>query len=515
MRDSVFTNKMQPLRAFPDKVVMRLNKLLFFIFVISLLASSAHATTIVPLSDEALIIDARLIITGKVRSVTSAWNDERTLIWTYVEIERDRLLKGGMGDRTIVLKQAGGVAESVGMEIFGQPNFTPGQEVLLYLNADGEGNLHVAHLSLGMFSIATDAATGEMMVTRALDESKVEIRALDNTAEITNHAPLNDYLSKITTTLDREQLAVSRKEAQRAAQPLRAVPPEYERKKNLAIGVVPHFTLLGNGVRWMQSDTDEAIKFFINSKNSPVAGGGEDELTRALTSWPSQSGAKLQLQLAGKTKKCGLAQDNQNTISFGDCNNQVDDPSGCAGIVALTQVYWFENETKVVNGRTFKKIIEADIAFNNGFDCLLSTPANLAEVGCHEIGHAIGLSHSTIPFAIMISNARGGGRDATLGADDKNGVWLIYPASAGGIPTGAPRITKVSVKKGKKLYVYGSNFSPGSILVLNGVQIVPNSFIFDASPSRIFYKGTLPVGAAGTNVVEVINIDARSAPFVF
>src|SRR5262249_60953283 len=76
-------------------------------------------------------------------------------------------------------------------------------------------------------------------------------------------------------------------------------------------------------------------------------------------------------------------------------------------------------------------ITEADVVFNRGMDCFLGISANLAEVCCHELGHAIGMAHSNDPTAIMWAVAHGGGRDATLGNDDKTGVLTIYPSTGG------------------------------------------------------------------------------------
>ena len=100
-------------------------------------------------------------------------------------------------------------------------------------------------------------------------------------------------------------------------------------------------------------------------------------------------------------------------------------------MLAQTRVSW-TSETSVVNGRTFNRLIETDVVFNKGMQCFLGNTANLAETACHELGHAIGLGHSADSAAIMWGLVRGNGRDATLGADDKEGVLAIYPSSSGG-----------------------------------------------------------------------------------
>src|SRR6185369_8400045 len=58
-----------------------------------------------------------------------------------------------------------------------------------------------------------------------------------------------------------------------------------------------------------------------------------------------------------------------------------------------------------------------------------------SEVLTHELGHAIGLAHSTDPTATMYAYAHFDGRGASLTPDDVAGVTFIYP------DTGVPFVT--------------------------------------------------------------------------
>jgi hypothetical protein len=399
-------------------------------FLLCFCANSAKATTAVMVSDEDLAISSRLIVVGEVRSVTSAWDATHTVAWTYVEVYCERVLKGELQSNTIVLKQLGADFADSGFHVFGQPKFTVGQQTLLYLSTSADGNLRVAHNFMGKFNIETDPVSGQSLVSRSLQESEVELLTVHREAEVTERAQLKEHIRKIRKSLREQPDAVARYDAIHRATAMVEVPSEFAQVHKQQDSVSPQFEFSGGGVRWMEADSGQAVGFAINNARSPVSTGGSAEITTAMNAWAAQSGASIRLQISGQTGSCGLQNDGANVISFGDCLNQLDTPIGCSGVVAQTTVRW-TSESKVVGGRTFHRIIESDLVFNDGMDCFLGNPTNLAEVACHELGHAIGLGHSLDLGAIMWPSARGN-RGATLGDDDKAGVLAIYPSTTGG-----------------------------------------------------------------------------------
>ena len=491
------------------------------LFLICILASSATATRVVMLSDRSLALDSRVIVTGEVTSVMSAWDDTERVAWTYVEVQVDRILKGKIATTSIVLKQIGGSYGSGGMRVLGQPVFSPGQQVMLYLNTAPDGSLHVAHFFMGMFRIAEDSVTGRKMVTRWDASAEVEVAALQSAESITDRAPLEEYLEGLEQTLRHEAAEVARIEEERRDRPVVAVPSEYKRVKRTGPGYSPSFAFLAGGLRWMEADSGQPITYFVNPASSPVSGGGSAELARAMSAWASQSAANIRLQSGGQTSRCGWEMDGSNTISFADCKGQLDPPFGCQGVVASTSV-GYSYESRVVAGRSFYRITEADLVFNRGIDCFLGTSANLAEVACHELGHSIGLDHTGDPSAIMYFTAHGGGRDARLGADDVAGVLAIYPSVGGpppppaGGPNDAAFVTQSApstMTAGQSYIVYVTMRNSGSSTWLPsagyklGAQNPQDSFTWGINRVSL----PAPVQPA-SDVTFAFNVTAPTAP---
>jgi hypothetical protein len=91
----------------------------------------------------------------------------------------------------------------------------------------------------------------------------------------------------------------------------------------------------------------------------------------------------------------------------------------------------------------------------------------------------------------------------------------IKVVNANSAPSVFPVITRVKTKNSKKLWVYGNNFRPDSIIILNGFLLTPKEYKQDGPTGRLFFKGRLPLGAGGSNVLFVQNAENRSAAFVF
>jgi hypothetical protein len=144
---------------------------------------------------------------------------------------------------------------------------------------------------------------------------------------------------------------------------------------------------------------------------------------------------------------------NQNTVSWGS--------SGCGGgVLAYTETP-ISDGWRILNCESW---VWSDGPGNPTFNQF-----DIQGVDAHELGHALGLGHSTFNCGNCNNTATGaasmcsficnnGTTERTLSSDDQNGLNAVY----GAIPANKPLITALSgsTSIGGTLVISGSNFAP-------------------------------------------------------
>jgi hypothetical protein len=178
-----------------------------------------------------------------------------------------------------------------------------------------------------------------------------------------------------------------------------------------------------------------------------LAGGGFTELLSALNRWNAAGSAFRYLPGQGNVQaRCSAQQLNNGrvTVSFMDPCGEM---SNTGGTLALGGSYYVAGTGGTANGQLFGRAVEGFVINNDSPTALqyLSTPGCFEDTQTHELGHVLGLNHSSDPSALMFGTIDRGCLSGALGlrSDDVKGILFIYGPS-GAAPGAAPANVSVS-----------------------------------------------------------------------
>jgi hypothetical protein len=397
---------------------------------IALAAATAGATTVVVPSDAQLFAASRAVVEGTVREIRSRKVDGGRQIVTYVTVDVATVFSGALEPGPIVLRELGGEVGDEFTIIQGSPEYRVGERVLLFLDADPAGVLRTWGLFLGKYSVRTGDSGLVVARQNATGDIAIAGKAPDG-EPVTDVAPYAEFVNALT-----RRAASSAKQADQA--PLVTIPSEYS--VPVAAGdesFHTDFTLLAGRPRWFEADEGLAIPYYI--RPTPfLIDGGRGAVADSLAAWSVVPGCSLRLFLADDTENCGYSRDGQSTVSFDDCKNQISG-GGCFGVIAIGGSSGRSSEKKIINGVEFVRITDADVVLNSGMNtCLLGHRLTIREIITHELGHSVGLGHSSqagpepnprLAEATMYYQLHEDGRGASLKPDDVDAITFVYPIS--------------------------------------------------------------------------------------
>ncbi len=404
---------------------------LFLLSLLPLLALPAAATTIQMIEDSALTDQARAIVHARVAEAEPSTLGDRPATDYIVEVER--VLKGDIPGSTIVVRVPGGIRpDGVGLKIWGAPQMAAGESALLFLAPADDGTFRILHLMLGAFR--QQAVQGRGLAVRDLSEVQ-EVRpdgvgpARD---EVRDFGRFSDWIADRAAGIVRERdYLVSGGTQIRSA--------------------VEAFTWMqgddGIPIRWFEFDDGQSIAWRVHSGGQPGLGldASIAAFNVALRAWNDDGGSNIRYTYAGtNTAAAGFGRsDDTNTILFedpGDASSKGSFDCDAGGVIAVGGP-WFYESTRAYRGRSFHPAAEADIVTNDGTSCFFAhNPRAAEEVFAHELGHTLGLGHSSTRDALMYARAHNDSRGARLHSDDRAAAAELYGSGSGTPPPAGDRV---------------------------------------------------------------------------
>lgn len=184
-----------------------------------LLGLSAGATTMLRTDVAELTYAADAVVQGTVRRVESRWSGDHRRIITDVEIQVTEALKGEPGS-TVIVTQPGGHVDGIGQVVHGLASFTPGEEVVVFLERRGKDAFQVSAMSQGKFRVQR-SADGKTVL--AVPESTGDSLLLDPvthqpTPSAMKTVPLTELKANVRTALEQSRPQPAQQKAQEKRQ---------------------------------------------------------------------------------------------------------------------------------------------------------------------------------------------------------------------------------------------------------------------------------------------------------
>lgn len=410
--------------------------------VAMLLATTAGATTIVLPTDEQLIAKSPVIVDGSV--VSTQVMDRDGALWTDSVIQVSRTLKGEVAD-TITIREMGGILGDRITKLYGSPEFTKGENVLLFLEPNPRGGYRVMDLYVGKFTRGA-VQSGRPLWVR--DDVTSEVALLDADLQ-----PL--HAKNIQRDANGFETFIHERVAGRVGVRNYGVEnPVLVREATPARnGISSEFTLLSESsiYRWFRFANGQAAAWYSTGSQPGYADGGVSELRTAMAAWTGYTSANINYTYAGTRTGAmgGLDSPNGvNEVLFGDPLDEIAggynrSTGGVVGRGGFNGVSSRMNFTTTFTADADHpagtllawNITEGNLTIQDGVSPTNGIPSRmLAEIVSHEFGHTLGFGHSADGSALMYATVTGLG--PALRADDQAAARWLYPN--GSTPTNPP-----------------------------------------------------------------------------
>ena len=421
-----------------------------FVVVLALLCATAlwlprlsQATTFVSLDQNQLADVSSIAVVATVVDLHSGRSQQaHGAIQTDITLAVEEVLFGDVDLGLLVVRESGGRTADSEERIYGTPKYRVNERVVAFLSERDDGTLYTTGMALGKFSLRT-ADDGSVKVVRELGEGAFVFDP--ETGSLSQ--PGVEVFPGVETL--KASKSVRRQRRRRGA--VRRVPARMAPPPLVESEAVSEFTYLsGSPGRWFEPDWGQPVRYQVDPTGDAGVGPADSlaAVREAFASWSSVDGASLVLAedtpLLEPLPFGGCS--GGSRLVFNDPYNEISDPTGCSGVLALGG-YCTTGERREVGGLAFRRIVVGKVTFNNGWsNCFAWDKCALAEIATHELGHTIGLGHSPETGSIMRSRAYFNGRCSDLGEDDEAGVRSIYPVASASTATPTPTNTRTYTK---------------------------------------------------------------------
>lgn len=159
------------------------------------------ATVLVPAEFREIVSGSQIIVHGRVTDVRAEWIDGRRRIESVVTLEPSSFYRGTSA-QTVTFRVPGGQIGRYKSVTVGAPEFTAGEEVVLFLKARGPAVPQVFGLNQGIFRVQVDPRTGRRTVVQPIVMARgASPQPVVRGARDRQSLPLDQFATQIRTVL--------------------------------------------------------------------------------------------------------------------------------------------------------------------------------------------------------------------------------------------------------------------------------------------------------------------------
>jgi hypothetical protein len=179
-------------------------RLVFLVALLLCFSPSLSATVLLPADFRQIVDGSQIIVYGRVTDVRAEWTAGRRRIESVVTVAAADFYKG-TPSRTVTIRVPGGQIGRYKSVMVGAPEFKAGDEVVLFLTAQGPAVPRIFGLNQGLFRVSVNARSGRRLVTVPILSPRGAGREIvQRGASHRRPLPLNQFATQVRAVVQRE-----------------------------------------------------------------------------------------------------------------------------------------------------------------------------------------------------------------------------------------------------------------------------------------------------------------------
>ena len=175
-----------------------------FLLLIPLLLGfvpALSATVLIPAEFREIVSGSQIIVYGRVSEVRAEWLDGRRRIESVITLDASSFYRG-TASRSVTFRVPGGQIGRYKSVTVGAPEFKAGDEVVLFLKAQGPSVPQVFGLNQGVFRVKVDERTGRRTVMEPIIMPRGTVpQRVVRGARDRQPLPLDQFAAQVRTVL--------------------------------------------------------------------------------------------------------------------------------------------------------------------------------------------------------------------------------------------------------------------------------------------------------------------------